>query len=449
MPIVDADWNELEDIRKYELETFIKWFVGNGVPLGNDGFKIERTKEAGCIRLSLNGEFGMRTVITIDQSLSTAADILGFGAANFSATGNGLAARLSGTAREPFALKEGMSLVINAARIPLNSSTGKANWTKTWKVVFKGDQLKDIGKATANEVAAAISRVASDLRVIAVPENDFIIKGGDGTPEGAGRCLVEGWEVTNECDLHYTDQQLYENDTLAAALGVDPLLPLTGKKLDQDHSNLYYLDVWERIVDEHEDKDLVNKAIGVPTCVRIKRDWVVRVLEGCERNTVDVPEAYRRKGHVYYPLARLDYRQQYGRDLSVLVDLRRTGVTLVSQPDVENKARCKDYSSRCFWRRLQACPHRKIIYKYQLAGALNALCGRYAGYACPILAKTGYKKSCPSIIEGMESCKSAGRRTGSRFYRFLVPSLWYMMAMPGMVLQELGVVMLAPVTRSC
>lgn len=40
VPIVDADWNELEDIRKYELQAFLKWFVGNGIPAGNDGFRI-------------------------------------------------------------------------------------------------------------------------------------------------------------------------------------------------------------------------------------------------------------------------------------------------------------------------------------------------------------------------------------------------------------------------
>ena len=38
--IVDADWNEQEDIRRYELQAFLKWFVGNGVPKGNDGFRI-------------------------------------------------------------------------------------------------------------------------------------------------------------------------------------------------------------------------------------------------------------------------------------------------------------------------------------------------------------------------------------------------------------------------
>jgi hypothetical protein len=38
VPIVDADWNEQEDVRKFELRSYLKWFVGNGVPDGNDGF---------------------------------------------------------------------------------------------------------------------------------------------------------------------------------------------------------------------------------------------------------------------------------------------------------------------------------------------------------------------------------------------------------------------------
>lgn len=43
VPIVDADWNELEDIRKFEVRAFLKWFVGDGVPHGNDGFRVEVT----------------------------------------------------------------------------------------------------------------------------------------------------------------------------------------------------------------------------------------------------------------------------------------------------------------------------------------------------------------------------------------------------------------------
>ena len=40
VPIVDADVNELDDIRSFELRAFIKWFVGDGVPEGSDGFRI-------------------------------------------------------------------------------------------------------------------------------------------------------------------------------------------------------------------------------------------------------------------------------------------------------------------------------------------------------------------------------------------------------------------------
>lgn len=43
VPIVDADWNELEDARRFELRSFLKWFVGDGVPSGNDGFRIVGT----------------------------------------------------------------------------------------------------------------------------------------------------------------------------------------------------------------------------------------------------------------------------------------------------------------------------------------------------------------------------------------------------------------------
>ena len=41
VPIVDADWNELDDIRKFEMRAYLKWFVGDGIPDGSDGFRID------------------------------------------------------------------------------------------------------------------------------------------------------------------------------------------------------------------------------------------------------------------------------------------------------------------------------------------------------------------------------------------------------------------------
>jgi hypothetical protein len=46
VPIVDADWNELDDIRRFEVRAFLKWFVGDGLPEGNDGFRITASGQA-------------------------------------------------------------------------------------------------------------------------------------------------------------------------------------------------------------------------------------------------------------------------------------------------------------------------------------------------------------------------------------------------------------------
>jgi hypothetical protein len=41
VPIVDADWNEFDDIRKFEMRAYLKWYVGDGIPAGSDGFRID------------------------------------------------------------------------------------------------------------------------------------------------------------------------------------------------------------------------------------------------------------------------------------------------------------------------------------------------------------------------------------------------------------------------
>jgi len=195
VPIVDADWNELEDIRKYELQAFLKWFVGSGIPQGNDGFHI----------------------------------------------------------------------------LP------------------------------------------------AVGDNDFVI--------GAGRCLVEGWDVINESNLNYTEQRLFNEAGLDEAWDVAPLPALTtpaGARTDT-----VYLDVWEREVNAAEDFDhLVNPAIGIETCVRLKREWVVRVAEGA-------PPPAPPSGHVFYSLAVLSRTGQAVIPVEAITDQRLTGLAVGSQLDIQ------------------------------------------------------------------------------------------------------------------
>lgn len=60
VPIVDADWNELQDVRAFELRAFLKWFIGDGVPEGSDGFRV--------VAKDLPGDF------LIDAGISGAPD---------------------------------------------------------------------------------------------------------------------------------------------------------------------------------------------------------------------------------------------------------------------------------------------------------------------------------------------------------------------------------------
>jgi len=46
VPLLDRDWNELEDIRRYEEQMLRKWYIGDGIS-GNNGFKIIALDERG------------------------------------------------------------------------------------------------------------------------------------------------------------------------------------------------------------------------------------------------------------------------------------------------------------------------------------------------------------------------------------------------------------------
>ncbi len=190
IPVVDADWNEMDDIRKYELQNFIKNFIGDGV-LGDDDFRI-------------------------------------FGG-------------------------------------------------------FNG-------------------------------EDNFVIF--------PGYCLMDGNVVYNDGDFRYSDQPFPDQDLADRPL-TQLIAPQHNTRIDT-----VYLDVWEREVDSKKDPDLVNPKIGIETCVRIKREWVVRVVVGIEgsgepANIPIDPE------HCYYTLATLI---RYVNDKTIssknIIDQRFAGMNL-------------------------------------------------------------------------------------------------------------------------
>ena len=69
VPLLDADWNVLEDLRRHELETVGTWFIGDGVPAGSDGFHVFAVPDA--------NDFGIRhgTCIVRGKVTDNAEDV--------------------------------------------------------------------------------------------------------------------------------------------------------------------------------------------------------------------------------------------------------------------------------------------------------------------------------------------------------------------------------------
>jgi hypothetical protein len=97
--------------------------------------------------------------------------------------------------------------------------------------------------------------------------------------------------------IRYSTQP-WTDATRAAEDGVDVIPPLTTPAANR--TDLVYVDLWEREVDSTEDPNLVNTAIGVETCVRLKRQVAIRVAEG----TTTLPPAPN--GHAFMAIALLN-----------------------------------------------------------------------------------------------------------------------------------------------
>lgn len=311
VPLVDADWNELEDIRRFEVEAFLKWFVGDGVPAGNDGFRIVAAAGGGVgtIRLVPASTSTAGSSVSVDVTASTAASALGFTQVNRQAARGLASARLTGDAAQPFALTAGTTLVVSANGAPPQT------------VTFTASGFADLGAATAAEVVAVINAAANRVVASVGTGNDFFVAGGDGTPEGAGRCLADGRDAVHEGRLAYSAQPLYANAALAAAWGV-PVVQEISAPTSGTRSDLVYLDLWDREVTSAEDDALLDPLIGVETCVRVRREWAVRVRPGATQPPVPNDSDYV-SGHSYLQLARIGRQSGVAAVRPpVLVDLR-------------------------------------------------------------------------------------------------------------------------------
>jgi hypothetical protein len=113
----------------------------------------------------------------------------------------------------------------------------------------------------------------------------------------AGAILVGGRPLRVPTAVNYTAQPWFNNPARALQDGVAVIPLLTTPNTNR--TDLVFLDVWEREVRSTEDANLINHVIGVETCVRVKREFAIRVAEGTQ--TLPAPPA----GHSFMPLALL------------------------------------------------------------------------------------------------------------------------------------------------
>jgi len=193
VPIVDADWNEMDDIRRVELETVLARAIGSGVPAGSDGFRIR--------------------------------------------------------------------------------------------------------PHTTND--------------------NFTIE--------AGLLFVDGWLVINPARIDYAHQPHRKSG------GVAPTFPDTDPAAPAGR-NLIFLDAWELEVDSQADDNLLNPRIGIETCTRLQRAWVVRFTTIADNADPLLPATIpnRTPRHRYYPLATIDRPAGSQITDGMINDLRRIQLTLDS-----------------------------------------------------------------------------------------------------------------------
>src|SRR5262245_15364368 len=158
----------------------------------------------------------------------------------------------------------------------------------------------EMDDAIRNEVYSGLGQVFTDgvepgsqnfqISQAGAPANNLTMVGG--------AVLVGGRPLRVSSTTNYTSQPWFNNPTKAQQDGVAVIPPLTTPT--GNRTDLAFLDLWEREVRSTEDNNLINPLIGVETCVRVKREFALRVAEGVQ--TLPAAPA----GHSFIPLALLN-----------------------------------------------------------------------------------------------------------------------------------------------
>ena len=290
VPLVDADVNELDDIRKFEVRAFLKWIVGDGVPDGSDGFHILSNGTADGFTISAGTNSPPPNTTTISTYVQPQ---------------NGSNVTLS---------------VVSTSQMSVKQYVGVVQMDGTFAGYY---QIFNIGGTSVMLTKQAVGGGIAAGTTVATAAR--VYRGG-AVERGlhfVGRIFVDGLDILIADDTTYP-QALSTVDTQPpySLAAVAPFPNSAGPVL-------VYLDAWERIVSTTEDPSLVVQPINTESCVRIKRLWVVRTRVG---TAVPQPgDSDFSANHLYYRLASITLPSAGAViQASNIADLREQGLSILS-----------------------------------------------------------------------------------------------------------------------
>ena len=116
--------------------------------------------------------------------------------------------------------------------------------------------------------------------------NNFTIKGGDGTVNGAGVLFVDGYILFLKSDIEYQDQNntgaLTDDDYTETSISA-LTTPGAGDRTDTVYVDFYFAEVSSTVGSEYQDSSLTVSGIGSSTANRIRQVQDILVAEGASK----------------------------------------------------------------------------------------------------------------------------------------------------------------------
>lgn len=184
---------------------------------------------------------------------------------------------------------EGTDWVGNYGRFPFDETDKYLILLKEMGVPIQAEEFNLLQEIQMTFVRKLIKTMIGDgafedaFKIIGTgATNDFSIT--------AGKLLLDGWLPELDADVLYS-AQAYSQSALTTPSGAD-------------RADEVYLDVWHEEIDDVEDTDILNPAIGVRTYCMWQMRWAVKVAEGSTTPADGVDG--NNKYHWHYKLATIN-----------------------------------------------------------------------------------------------------------------------------------------------